>query len=109
MSSVHVDLSERYTCVRSGISACDERRYLCHGSHGGTDGFAYAEAGRTVSADKMPDRKAVHLVGKNGSKAISDKELYEFPNGGAVDLAQSQTFSGYSGPVAPAIQKPVPF
>ena len=67
--------------------ACHEHRYLRHSSHGGTDGFAYAEAGQTVSADKMPSRKAVYPVERNGVKAISDGEVCEFPDGGAGGLA----------------------
>ena len=72
----------------SGVgSACDEHTYSRHSSHGGTDSFAYPEAGRTVSADKMPGRKPVYPVKRNGVKAISDGEPCEFPDGGAGDLA----------------------
>ena len=45
--------------------------------HIGTDGYAYAEAGRTVSADQVSDRKAVYPVGRDGEKAISDEEACE--------------------------------
>ena len=31
----------------------DEHWYSCHSSHGGTNGFAYTEAGGTESADQV--------------------------------------------------------
>ena len=44
-------------------------------------------AGRTVSADIMPDRKAVYPVARNGAKAILDGVVCDFSDGGAGDLA----------------------
>ena len=50
------------TLVSEVGSACDEHRYSRHGSHGGTDGFAYAEPGRTLSADKcLAERQSTQL------------------------------------------------
>ena len=40
-----------------------------------------------MSADKIPSRKAVYPVGRNGTKAILDGEACEFPDGEAGDLA----------------------
>ena len=118
--------SANVTLVSEVGSACDEHRYSCHGSHGGTDGFAYAEAGRTVSADKMLGRKAAYPDGKMERRQYQmekrvnslmeeqetlqqEMRIKHKQDSEADRLAQPQTFSGYSGPVAAAIQKPMPF
>ena len=54
--------SANATLVSEVGYCCDEHRYSRHGSQGGTDGFAYAEAGRTVSAIKcLTERQSTQL------------------------------------------------
>ena len=70
----------------------DEHWYSRHSSHGGTNGFAYAEAGGTESADQVPDGKAVNSVRRHGKKTVSDGDACACPDGGTED--QPAPFDG---------------
>ena len=88
--------------------------------HGGTNGFAYAEAGGTESADQVPDGKAVDSEDMERRQYQMEKHVHALMEGQKTIQQEMQlppkqdletdTSSqihpyGYPGPAAAAIQK----